>query len=176
MPLPAPAPPISNIRVVGRPIATDALQTYRPRFSPANLQAGDAYVMEKRADQTCEFVVNWSSEKDSDEAFISAYAWSSLPAELVVASVRFTDNAVLVNVSGGLNGVIYVLSLHAQTQFGRAFKQEINIDVSGSASTAPLVPTDTARPRLAYLLDVLSVPVPPAYTDVLLAPLSVALP
>lgn len=176
MPLPAPAPPISNIRVVGRPIADKYLQRYWLRQAPANLQAGDVYVMEKRADQTCEFIINWHRDKDPGEAFISAYAWSSAPAELVVADVRFTDHAVMVNVTGGVDATSYVLSLHAQTQYGRAFKQEVTIDVFGTAGTAPLVPQDTTAPRYAYLEDIYGVKIPPAYIDIFGDYLSVPLP
>ena len=138
--------------------------------------AGEVSYFEKRAAEQLDYNVDLTALLETGELVLGCYAWTNVPAELVVISVRFALKGVLAFVWGGLDGTEYELFVLAKTNFGRSIEFQAKIAVSQSAGEAltdyrPPTMGTGSDPAESYLVNVRGEFLAPTYIDASGAPL-----
>ena len=176
MPLPDPAPTISDSAVTGLPIAEALFPRIQARRIAMPQGAGEVPYFEKRAAEQLDYSVDLTALLESGELVLGCYAWTDVPDELVVTSVRFALKGVLAFVWGGLDATEYKLFVLAKTNFGRSIEFQAKIAVSQSASEAltdyrPPTMGTGSDPAESYLIDLRGEYLAPTYIDAAGVPL-----
>jgi len=170
VPLPAPAPPITNILVFGALMPEEMFpRRQRRRINPTQ-PFTDVAPFGKRSMEHLDYSVDLTSVLEDDEYVLGCYAWSSAPADLVVTWVRYASKGAQAYVSGGIDGQVYQLILSVKTTDGRILQYICEIEIVRGIDEAeesyvpPLLLSDT-DPDIIYLTDVNSFRVAPPLRD-----------
>jgi hypothetical protein len=176
VPLPGPDPTISSSAVHGLPIDDALFPRNIERRIDVPQEPGDATVFLKRGAELLDYSADLSPMLEEDEVILACYAWSDVPADLVISDVRFGTKGALFFAFGGVDGSTYSVSMMISTSQIRTIEVRAILMISESAGDAmttfrpPTIGT-IADPAQSYLTDVTGAFLSPTYTDASGAPL-----
>lgn len=170
MPLPEFALSISEVAIEGDPIQERFFPRHRVRRIPARQGSTEDECFGKRAAAHLDYSIDMTAVLESYEIIIGAYAWTSVPTQLIVSWVFFANKGVTAFVYGGIDNEVYELVIHAKTSSGRVFQYIAEIEIDRDAAESlpsylpPILGTEDDEDWI-FLTDVLGYPITPPLTD-----------